>query len=358
MDHCKSIIEEVMNMKKIALIPAYEPDEKLTATIAALRKMGYEIIVVNDGSGASYDRIFHLSEIDGASVITHNTNRGKGAAIKTGLFYIKLHYDSPYTVVTVDADGQHRPDDVESVVQESKAYPDSLILGCRHFTGAVPLRSRLGNTITRFVYRLASGKSIYDTQTGLRAFSDSILPLLLDIPGDRYEYEMNTLMLFAKRGLPLREVAIETVYYPGNTSSHFDPLIDSARIYKEILKFSGVSFLSFLLDYMLYFIIISLSGSILLANLMARLVSAGFNYTINKKLVFKSDAKLSTSLTQYAALAIFIFTCNTLILSYLAKAGISVYIAKLMTEIIMFFVSYFIQHRFIFQRKGGRYEKA
>ena len=147
------------------------------------------------------------------------------------------------------------------------------------------------------------------------------------------------------------EVPIETVYLENNSSSHFDTLRDSLRIYKEIFKFSAVSFLSFLLDYGLYTLFIGLTGVLTFSNILARIISAAFNCTMNRRLLFESNVSIKKSLTQYIALAIFILACNTAILSALAYAGVNVYAGKVITEVIMFFVSYTIQHKFIFIKK-------
>ena len=338
-------------MKKIALIPAYEPDDKMIDLIGQLHRMGYDVVVVDDGSGVDYHDTFRLAEKNDAIVITHRKNRGKGNAIKTGIFYICLNYTGSYTVVTVDADGQHTPSDVERICKKSAELRDTLILGSRQFEGNVPLRSRFGNSLTRFVYRATSGEKIYDTQTGLRAFSDELAPILLNVPGDRYEYEMNVLMYFAKQKLPMHELPIETIYIEENRSSHFNTIRDSVRIYKEILKFSGVSFLSFLLDYGLYTMFIGFTGVLTFSNILARILSASFNYTMNRRVVFESQVSVKKSLTKYVALAIFILACNTAILGGLAYIGVNVYIGKVITEVIMFFVSYTIQHKFIFLKK-------
>ncbi len=345
-------------MKKIALIPAYEPDLKMIDLIESLFIGGYDVVVVDDGSGAKYEGIFSLAGKKNATVISHSQNRGKGNAIKTGLFYICLNYNEPYVVVTADCDGQHTCEDIEKVTSMAADNMDKLILGGRRFEGKVPLRSRVGNSITRFVYRAACGAEIYDTQTGLRAFSHKLSPIMINIPGERYEYEMNMLMYFARQRLPMEEIPIKTVYIEENASSHFDTIKDSVRIYKEILKFSGVSFLSFLLDYMLYIVFLNLTGVLTISNIFARILSASFNYTMNRKLVFKSRAGLLRSITQYVALAVFILAANTAILAGLAYTGVNVYLGKVITEVVMFFVSYTIQHRFIFKKHGTAAQKA
>lgn len=176
---------------KIALIPAYNPEPCLINLVQKLKERGFWILVVDDGSMREHWEIFQkLDDVGSVLILTHTTNKGKGSALKTGLAYIQKHISENYTVVTVDADGQHSPKDVEMVCKVSQKHPGYLILGSRKIQKKTPLKSRLGNQITRMVYALTTGVSIYDTQTGLRAFDNTILPKLLVIPGERYEYEM------------------------------------------------------------------------------------------------------------------------------------------------------------------------
>ena len=349
--------EKMIEGKRIALIPAYEPDEKLIRVAAELFQEGFEVIVVNDGSSDATWEVFARTRYF-AKVLTHPENRGKGAALKTGLAYIQREFALPYTVVTVDADGQHQTADVLRVTEAAEGGDSQvsgngqrgLILGSRRFTGNVPLRSRFGNSITRLVYRMSSGAKVYDTQTGLRAFAGEMIPELLSIPGERYEYEMNMLLTLAKEKRPIKEVWIETVYLEKNASSHFDTVKDSARIYKEILKFSGASLISFLVDYVLYCILLGISGTLVFANIGARIVSGTVNYTLNRKMVFKSQTAVGKSALQYILLAAGILVCNTLLLEGLIRIGANAFLAKILVEVLMFSVSYVIQHAVIFKR--------
>ena len=337
--------------RKIALIPAYEPDEKLLDISRSLVDSGFELIVVNDGSKEECNEIFNKVK-EYAKLIEHEKNRGKGAAIKTGLKFVKENYEPPYVVVTVDADGQHKIEDAMRVTEEAIAHPDGLTLGSRKFTGKVPFRSRFGNTITRFIYRSASGTRVRDTQTGLRAVTNEYIDKLLEIKGDRYEYEMNVLMIFAKENIPIREVDIETIYLSENESSHFHPVKDSWRIYKEILKFSVSSFLAFLIDFGLFSLLIWLTGGMeILSNVVARVVSASINFTLNRIIVFHSKKPLLPSLLEYALLAVFILVCNTLILEGFTYLGVNTILAKVITEAVMFTFSWLVQRLFVFRKK-------
>ena len=238
---------------KIALIPAYNPENCLIQVVHQLREKGFWILVVDDGSTREHKGIF--KEIDDAGsvlILTHTKNKGKGCAIKTGLKYIQKYISKNYIVVTVDADGQHRPKDVEMVCKMAQKHPGCLVLGRRKIQKETPLKSRLSNQIPRIIYMFTTGIRIYDTQTGLRAFDHTLLAELLTIPGERYEYEMNVLLACSRNKIPMREIGIETIYINDNSSSHFHPFKDSCRIYKEILKFSASSLISFFLDYGIY----------------------------------------------------------------------------------------------------------
>lgn len=221
------------------LIPAYRPDQKLIETLQKLSEEQYTLVVVDDGSGAAYDEVF-IEAARYARVIRYTPNRGKGSALKRGMRCIRKCFPDVRRLITADADGQHCPEDIRKVAD--RLYQrGGFVIGSRAFVGDVPLRSRFGNTVTRGVYHLVSGVRVQDTQTGLRGFDRSLLDWLIEIPGARYEYEMNVLMTAARDGIEIDEVAIETVYENDNSSSHFRPLQDSVKIYKEIFRFAFIN---------------------------------------------------------------------------------------------------------------------
>jgi putative flippase GtrA len=341
---------------RIALIPAYEPDAKLLTLLAEARNAGFSCLIVNDGSGMAYESIFRDASQFG-TVLSYSQNHGKGYALKLGLSYILENEDLPCTIVTMDADGQHTVADAQRVCAAAEAAPDALVLGCRQFDKKqVPLRSRFGNRITLGVYRLATGRKLHDTQTGLRAFDSRHIPYLLQRSGDRYEYEMNVLLDWARDGMDIREVPIKTVYLDGNRSSHFNTVLDSFRIYREILKFSASSFVCFLVDYGLYSLFLYLTAALpsetglLVSNISARVLSSVLNYSINRKLVFQSKANKVKSAAQYFLLAAGILAGNSLVLSLLVQGlGMSRLLSKILTELLFFGISYTVQHFVIFR---------
>lgn len=339
----------------IALIPAYCPDAHLLRLAQELLEDQYEIIIVDDGSGEQYEPVFEQVREYG-TVLVHEKNMGKGAALKTGYEYISRSRRGRFIVVTMDADGQHSVSDARRVCEEAQGHKDSLVLGCRKFDKKeIPLRSRLGNGITKLIYRFAAGVRVSDTQTGLRACSQELLPYLQKIPGSRYEYEMNELLECARDGVEMREIPIQTIYMDGNSSSHFNSLRDSFLIYKEILKFCASSLTCFLIDYGLFCLLSTLFSAagmalyITFANIGARAVSAAVNYTINRKVVFRSRKAVSSSALQYFALAAVILLLNTVILNiFTGTFGINRYLAKVLTELILFMFSWLMQKNVVF----------
>ena len=223
----------------MALIPAFKPDRLLLDLVRDLRDGGFRsVIVVDDGSPPESAPVFdEIAAIPGCTLLRHEVNRGKGRAIKTGLAFFLERYPDADGIVTVDADGQHRAKDVVRVAESYLADSDALVIGSRKFARKSPWRSRLGNRITRQVFRWVAGVRLADTQSGLRCFSRTVAPRLLALAGERYEYEMNVLVACPKLSVPLREVGIETVYLDGNRSSHFKPIIDSVKIYFLLLRF-------------------------------------------------------------------------------------------------------------------------
>ena len=156
-------------MKSVVLIPAYKPGEKFVVFLHELFKLNHKVVVVNDGSGEEYDRYFETASRLGAVVLVHEENKGKGRALKTGLKYVLDNMPDVDFVVTADCDGQHTPQDIQKVIDSGRKTQIPLFLeeGLAE-KGTRFQRSVLGNTITRWVFRLATGLPIKDTQTGLR----------------------------------------------------------------------------------------------------------------------------------------------------------------------------------------------
>ena len=220
-------------MKYVVLIPSYEPDEKLIKLLKTISK-DVDIILVNDGSSKKYDEIF-LEAKKYAHVISYSENKGKGYALKKGLKYIKEKYDK-YVVVTMDADGQHTFSDAKKLLDYASKNLNTLVIGKRFWDKTTPKSSRFGNYITRKIYKNVTGIDIYDTQSGLRAFSYKLMDYMLKTEGERYEYEMNVLLYLKENKIDVKEISIETIYINKNETSHYRTFKDSYRIYKTIRR--------------------------------------------------------------------------------------------------------------------------
>lgn len=339
----------------VVVIPAYRPDEVLVKLVSELGVYGCRTVVVDDGSGSEYEKIF--SEIsDKCTVLHHPENRGKGAAIKTALEYIGNETDGEQFIGIMDADGQHLPEDMIRLIDFAGNHSNALALGVRSVGMKMPWKSRMGNRITRTVFHMLSGVEVSDTQTGLRAFSSELIPLMCSVKGERYEYEMNVLIAMADAGIPIEEMPISTIYRDEqNSTSHFRAVRDSFRIYRDMLKFSMSSFSSFILDYLLFtvltLILPHVGTAVIFANITARVVSAMYNYAMNCRFVFHTKCRVRTA-ADYFTLAGAILVMNNIILGMLVQImHVPVYPAKLITECILFAVSWLVQNKFIFSRK-------
>lgn len=237
----------------IIVIPAYEPDHLLAELVDKLNEYfsGHKMVIVDDGSKCK-DVFSSLENKKNVIILHHEKNMGKGAALKTGFRYIK-ELEGNQIIVTADSDGQHKPEDIYRVYNFYKKFNYGIVLGSRKFDCDIPLRSAFGNNCARFLLRLCDGKRLNDTQTGLRCFGKELLPFLIDIKGNRYEYEMTMLTLASMREIEIHEIAIETIYIDNNSSSHFRPVRDFSRICGVILKYTLPLFISMLI-YILGFI--------------------------------------------------------------------------------------------------------
>jgi glycosyltransferase involved in cell wall biosynthesis len=227
----------------IVLVPAFQPGHPLLDLVTELAAAAPDVrvVVVDDGSGPASAPVLAEVAALGCTVLRHPVNRGKGVALKTGFRYAAEAHPG-HDVVCADADGQHGVPDVLRVAAHVRDTGHT-VLGVRHFARGVPLRSRVGNTVTEALFRAATGRGVRDTQTGLRGYPAGLLGWLGSVPGERFEYEMNVLLEAARAGHPIDQVVIATTYLDDNASSHFGVLTDSARIYWPLLRYAISSLL-------------------------------------------------------------------------------------------------------------------
>lgn len=348
------------------IIPSLNPDQKLLDVVHDLSSNGYSnIILVNDGSSSDYDIFFQEAETAfHCHVLRHCVNQGKGRALKTAFNYFLQYFPRKVGVVTVDSDGQHQLADIEACVidllHNKNAGISKLTLGCRDFSGNdIPSRSKFGNTLTCHVFDALCGVKVSDTQTGLRAIPTELIPIFLQTKGERYEYEMNMLIDCKQNNIPISEVPIKTIYLEGNSSSHFNPLLDSVRIYAVFFKFIISSLSSFVIDIVLFTIFTLLLKSIfslyyiIFSTILARIVSSAFNYLLNKHNVFQNSQDNPFAALKYYTLAVVQMICSaasvTVLHQVLPIANES--ILKIFVDTVLFLLSFKIQQNWVFSGK-------
>ncbi len=352
------------------LIPSLHPDEKLGLYVQALVDSGFSrIVVVDDGSGPDYAHFFDaLKAHPQCHVLGYAINRGKGYALKHGIRHILEAWPDTPGVITADSDGQHTAEDCLRVADEMLRDPSQLVLGVRDFSQAhVPAKSMMGNRLTTFFFALLYGRWVSDTQTGLRGISRQLMPKMLDIPGDRFEYEMNMLIYAAGWHIEFSKVSIDTIYLEENKGSHFRPFHDSVRIYAQLFrnffKFASASLLSTLLDVGLFTLLdkvilpFALPGlmnrgdfqHVLAATAIARACSALFNYKINKQFVFRIG-KCKGALPRYALLVVASLVASATLVNALNNwLSMDRTLAKIIVDTLLFFINYRIQKSWVFK---------
>ena len=350
--------EEAHNRQVVLLIPALNPDGRLIELLTALQGSWTDpIVLVDDGSDEGRREIFDRAEAMGCQVIRHARNLGKGRGLKTGFNHILTHFPDAIGCITADADGQHTPADIALCADALRADPQALVLGCRDFSqSGIPARSVFGNRVTRGFMRFLCGVAVTDTQTGLRGIPASFMSYMLDIPGERFEYETNMLLETRTAQVPIREVSIQTLYLEGNKSSHFNPLVDSFRIYALLLKFCAASVVGFVVDIAFFALFTRLFApelfgvwTVVVCTALARIISATVNYLINRKAVFKSRQAASRSGSRYALLCVIQAALSaglvTLCDHFLAGPLL---LWKIIVDLCLFLLSFQIQRRWVF----------
>lgn len=353
------------------IVPSLHPERDLLIPfVTAVQALGPDVVVVvDDGSGSSHASVFEEARAAGCTVLRHPQNRGKGRAIKTALTHVVDHHPGVVGVVTADSDGQHAPEDVLVVATETRAAAGPggahpvLVLGCRSFDGpGIPPRSRFGNTATSTTVKVLFGRYFSDTQTGLRGISTGLVPGITAVRGERFEFEMRSLLWATSGTTEIREVPISTIYHDvTNSVSHFRPVTDSLIIYRiiaaQFLRFTAASSASAALDLLTYLVLIDVvfgsdrtTTHVALSVVIARLVSALVNFQLNRRVVFGTAVGRSRALARYAALAALVLlgsTIGTTALS-VASGGHDVW-AKVITDLVLFYLSFVAQKQWVFR---------
>jgi glycosyltransferase involved in cell wall biosynthesis len=209
----------------VALIPAYNAD-RFVGDVVRRARTHVPVVVVNDGST---DRTLAEAAAAGATVIDQQPNQGKGAALKRG--FRALLEQGVAAVITLDADGQHDPDEIPLFVEKFRATGADLIIGERDFS-KMPLVRRASNTVGRTAFSWAMGRRIRDNQSGYRLLSRRLTEAVLGSAERGYEFEMDMIVVAVKRGWRIDGVPIRTIY--GEETSHIKPMQHVVRFFRMV----------------------------------------------------------------------------------------------------------------------------
>lgn len=217
-----------VDMRPAIIIPVYNHGLAIAGVISQAKNLGLPIIVVDDGSTDTTASI--IKGIDGITICSHATNLGKGAAIRTG-FTAALENACNWAI-TVDGDGQHKPEDAWTLLQTVQAGERCLVIGKRlgmHSQKNVPITSRFGRAFSNFWVWAAGGPWVQDSQSGFRLYP---IPEALHLvtKARRYQFEVEILVVAKRHKLTIKEAPVQVIYQEkGVRVSHFQPWRDFLR---------------------------------------------------------------------------------------------------------------------------------
>lgn len=347
------------------VLPSLNPDKKFLRVVDGLLTAGFkEIVIVDDGSAEDNKRLFQEVAVNPqCHVLTHEVNRGKGAALKTAFAYVLKKLPEAEGVITIDGDGQHLLPDIIACGEKMLQFKNKIVLGCRDFNKpGIPPRSVAGNKTTSRLFRICYGIKLSDTQTGLRAIPREFLERFCQIEGERFEYETNMLLQMKRMGIGFVEQPIETVYDPEDYGSHYNAIKDSWRIFKIMFKYLLSSISSLLVDMGIFYLIMRLFApwlghlAELVSTVVARTCSSFVNFNANNSVVFHNKGSYKRSLLRYYCLCIpqMLVSAGLVTLINRLLGNSAPFIATLIkfaVDTCLFFLSYVIQREWVFKEK-------
>ena len=350
------------------MIPAYNPDEKFLSFLNDLNSEGYiHIVVVDDGSKTENQYYFDVAKDKyHCNVLKHNINLGQGRAYKTAFNYylgeskVGGHYEETIGIIQCDCDGQHCIEDIQRCTELLKDNPDKFILGVRDFSNkSIPFRSKFGNKCTELIFKLFCSLDVTDTQSGLKGIPKFFIPIIMETPGERFEYASSVLLETREQGMEIIQFPIRTIYINGNETSHFRPLIDSIRIYLLILKYLMSSLSAFIIDIVAFSVFLVLfrggrigEGDIVVSTYLAKAISCSYTFFVNKRFVFKDPKKSAKTAEKFLLLCVLQASLSGILVSTFAYlSALNEVVCKVIVDVILFFFSFQVQSRWVFKKQ-------
>ena len=220
-----------MTVRAIVLIPALNAERSIGAIVRGCKAVIDDVLVVDDGSA---DRTAAVARDAGANVVSHPTNRGKGAALKTGFAYALEHgFDA---VITLDADGQHLPGEIPKFLVAHEETGAHLIIGGRaHLFGQMLPRRRFANRFSARSIAYASKTNVTDSQSGFRVYSAALLRAV-KLRSDGFDLESEVIVRAGCGGFKVLTTPIDLGFVDGESTSHYRPLKDTLQIFWTVFR--------------------------------------------------------------------------------------------------------------------------
>lgn len=209
------------------MVPTYNNEQTLPKVLQSILAYTDQVIVVNDGSTDTTGKL--IKDFPEVNVVQYSPNKGKGYALQEG-FKRALEHDFDYAI-SIDSDGQHFADDVPVFLEKLTDHPAAIIIGARNMDQAsVPGRSSFGNKFSNFWFKVETGLTMSDTQSGYRLYPIKLLKGISFVTR-KFEFEVEVLVRSSWSGIEITEVPVK-VFYPekGKRISHFRPFRDFTRI--------------------------------------------------------------------------------------------------------------------------------
>ncbi len=347
------------------MVPAYNPGRRVIEVVSKALPHVAQAVIVDDGCNQVEKGLLRQCLAnEKVTLIAHQNNRGKGAALLTGVNHCLARMNEDDFILIMDSDGQHDPDDIPKFkALLAKEEDVHFALGERFGDSKTPLKSKIGNNLARWLFRAQFGGKIHDTQTGFRLLSAAFAKTFAArVKPGRYETEMDMLILASHTLSTIHSVKIRTIYLDKNRNTKYRAMVDSYGIAKLFIKYGAVSITSFLLDYLTFIALTYvLEVPYLVANVLARCVSTIFNFSGHRQLSFKSRGRLTGQATRYALAVVTALALATLLL-YLCVDGLGTpkYLAKPAVDAVIFVMNFLVLSRLVFPerrlhlKQGGR----
>ncbi|HEX3583722.1 MAG TPA: glycosyltransferase family 2 protein [Thermoanaerobaculia bacterium] len=212
-------------MKLLALIPALNAESTIGDVVRKTREQVHDVIVIDDGCS---DRTADVARAEGATVLRHDVNRGKGASLKSGFAYAREHgYDA---VITLDADGQHLPSEIPKIIKAWQENGADLVIGGRaHLFDHMLPRRRIANRFSAWAIAKAAGTRVSDSQSGFRLYAARLLREV-DLRTDGFDMESEVIIRAGVRKMRIVVTPVDLGFIDGLSTSHYRPLGDTLRI--------------------------------------------------------------------------------------------------------------------------------